>query len=148
MVNYSDHKSKDDHYFTPPFYTHPCGYKFCLRINANGDGSGKRTHVSLFVYVMKGEYDADLEWPFYGDMTLQLLNWREDKSHIEKTLPFDDNVPEDYNSRQIKYLRGKGWGYQEFAKFDRLKYNSDTNTEYLRNDTLCFRVLKVIVKSK
>ena len=47
MVNYSDHKSKDDHYFTPPFYTHRCGYKFCLRVSANGDGDGKRTHVSL-----------------------------------------------------------------------------------------------------
>lgn len=30
----------------------------------NGDGTGKRTHLSLFIVIMKGEYDALLPWPF------------------------------------------------------------------------------------
>jgi hypothetical protein len=30
----------------------------------NGDGSGKKTHLSLFIVIMRGEYDALLPWPF------------------------------------------------------------------------------------
>ena len=41
---------------------------------------------------MKGENDAMLQWPFKGDVTIQLLNWREDKGHVEKTVHFNDNT--------------------------------------------------------
>ena len=36
----------------------------CIRAYLNGDGSGYKTHLSLFFVVMKGEYDALLKWPF------------------------------------------------------------------------------------
>lgn len=50
----------------PPaaFYTAKYGYKLCLRLYLNGDGSGKKTHLSLFIVIMRGEYDALLPWPF------------------------------------------------------------------------------------
>lgn len=48
----------------PAFYTARYGYKVCLRVYLNGDGTGKGTHVSLFFVVMKGDYDALLPWPF------------------------------------------------------------------------------------
>ena len=35
----------------------------CIRAYLNGDGSGYKTHLSLFFVVMKGEYDALLKWP-------------------------------------------------------------------------------------
>ena len=102
--------------------------------------------ISLFVYVMKGEHDDNLKWPFCGELTLQLLNWREDKGHFEKTLPLDETVPEEYNGRQLKYSRGKGWGYQKFLAIDKLPRNLTANTQFLKDDRLCFRVLKAIVK--
>ncbi|RLV93910.1 hypothetical protein DV515_00013340, partial [Chloebia gouldiae] len=46
------------------FYTAKYGYKVCLRVYLNGDGTGKGTHMSLFFVVMKGDYDALLPWPF------------------------------------------------------------------------------------
>lgn len=46
------------------FYTAKYGYKLCLRLYLNGDGTGKKTHLSLFIVIMKGEYDALLPWPF------------------------------------------------------------------------------------
>ena len=46
------------------FYTAKYGYKLCLRLYLNGDGTGKRTHLSLFIVIMRGEYDALLSWPF------------------------------------------------------------------------------------
>lgn len=50
--------------FSPAFYTAKYGYKLCLRLYLNGDGTGKKTHLSLFIVIMKGEYDALLPWPF------------------------------------------------------------------------------------
>lgn len=48
----------------PAFYTSRYGYKMCLRVYLNGDGTGRGTHLSLFFVVMKGPNDALLRWPF------------------------------------------------------------------------------------
>uniref|UniRef100_A0A8B9IZ15 TNF receptor-associated factor n=1 Tax=Amazona collaria TaxID=241587 RepID=A0A8B9IZ15_9PSIT len=50
--------------FSPAFYTSKYGYKMCLRVYLNGDGTGRGTHLSLFFVVMKGPNDALLRWPF------------------------------------------------------------------------------------
>ena len=54
----------DSGFRIPAFYTAKYGYKLCLRLYLNGDGTGKRTHLSLFIVIMRGEYDALLPWPF------------------------------------------------------------------------------------
>lgn len=46
------------------FYTSKYGYKMCLRIYLNGDGTGRGSHLSLFFVVMRGQSDALLKWPF------------------------------------------------------------------------------------
>uniref|UniRef100_H2YBM0 MATH domain-containing protein n=1 Tax=Ciona savignyi TaxID=51511 RepID=H2YBM0_CIOSA len=50
--------------YSQPFYTSRYGYKMCAQVYFDGDGIGKGTHMSLFFFVMKGEYDALLPWPF------------------------------------------------------------------------------------
>lgn len=51
--------------FSPTaFYTSKYGYKMCLRIYLNGDGTGRGSHLSLFFVVMRGLSDALLKWPF------------------------------------------------------------------------------------
>ncbi|CDQ60765.1 unnamed protein product [Oncorhynchus mykiss] len=50
--------------FSPAFYTSKYGYKMCLRIYLNGDGTGRGSHLSLFFVVMRGLSDALLKWPF------------------------------------------------------------------------------------
>lgn len=54
----------DSGFLISAFYTAKYGYKLCLRLYLNGDGTGKRTHLSLFIVIMRGEYDALLPWPF------------------------------------------------------------------------------------
>ena len=56
--------------YSAPFYTSRFGYRLCLRVYLDGDGSRKGHYISYFLTIMKGEYDALLEWPFqhnYGD---------------------------------------------------------------------------------
>ena len=47
--------------YSAPFYTDRFGYRMCLRVYLDGDGSGKGCYISYFLTIMKGEYDALLE---------------------------------------------------------------------------------------
>lgn len=59
---------------SPFFYTSRQGYKMCVRLYLNGYGQGKGTHLSMFFVVMRGEYDAGLDWPFRQKVTFMLLD--------------------------------------------------------------------------
>uniref|UniRef100_A0A8C0GLX5 MATH domain-containing protein n=1 Tax=Chelonoidis abingdonii TaxID=106734 RepID=A0A8C0GLX5_CHEAB len=59
---------------SPPFYTSRYGYKLCLKVYLNGDGTGAGTHISLFLVLMRGEYDCWLKWPFHHKVTFTLLD--------------------------------------------------------------------------
>ena len=50
----------------------------CLRVYANGNG---RAHVSVFAYLVQGEFDDDLKWPFQGHVAIQLCDQLQDKYH-------------------------------------------------------------------
>ncbi|XP_078238774.1 TNF receptor-associated factor 2 isoform X4 [Pogona vitticeps] len=67
--------------FSPAFYTSKYGYKMCLRIYLNGDGTGRGTHLSLFFVVMRGPNDALLRWPFNQKVTLMLLD-QNNREHV------------------------------------------------------------------
>ncbi|NXY89069.1 TRAF2 factor, partial [Alcedo cyanopectus] len=67
--------------YSPAFYTAKYGYKVCLRVYLNGDGTGKGTHMSLFFVVMKGDYDALLPWPFRHKVTFMLLD-QNSREHV------------------------------------------------------------------
>ena len=73
MTNFEQLKTDSDQWYSPPFYTHPQGYKMCLRVNTNGNGKGKGTHVSVFTYLMRGKFDDHLKWPFQGHVTVAML---------------------------------------------------------------------------
>ena len=60
--------------YSAPFFTGRPGYKLSLRLYMDGDGGGKGTHLSFFLTVMKGEYDAQLTWPFRQTVMLMLLD--------------------------------------------------------------------------
>eukprot|EP00058_Branchiostoma_floridae_P007009 XP_002592497.1 hypothetical protein BRAFLDRAFT_68988 [Branchiostoma floridae] len=55
---------KDIKIDSPNFYTSRYGYKMFARIYLDGDGEGKGTHISVFLVIVKGDYDQLLTWPF------------------------------------------------------------------------------------
>lgn len=76
--------------YSPPFYVGRFGYKVSVRLDPNGDGIGKGTHISLFFVVMRGEYDAILPWPFVQKVHFRLVD--QDKIRdIVKTYHPDPN---------------------------------------------------------
>ena len=137
MSNFSQHRKVDDTWFSPPFYTENGGYKLQLVVHANGVGVGEGTHVSVFVYLMKSDNDDNLKWPFSGDITIQVLNWREDKGHIETIV--SRSVPDCCNRVTVGERAVSGMRYRQFISHDDI----DKNTQYLHNDMMCFRISKV-----
>ena len=63
----------------------------CLMVDANGYGSSAFTFMSVFVSLMRGEYDDSkaLNRPFRGFIKLQLINRRADSGHVEMTVRFN-----------------------------------------------------------
>ena len=140
MTNYQRHKKVDDCFYSPPFYTTLAGYKMCIRVDDNGWFSRKGTHVSVYAYLMKGDNDDYLTWPFTGSVTVELLNQLEDKNHHKHTIgPFPaDKVA---SKRVVEGERGtNGLGTSQFIPHNELDYNSDNNCQYLKDNTLIFRV--------
>ena len=67
--------------FSLPFYTSQYGYKLRIKAYLNGRDRGKGTHLSLYLIIMKGEYDALLDWPFNQKITFYLLDQGEQRKH-------------------------------------------------------------------
>ena len=44
----------------------------------NGDGSGENTHLSVFMLLDRGYFDAMLPWPFKQKVTFTLIDQQED----------------------------------------------------------------------
>ena len=127
ISEYSKRKQFNNRYYSPPFTTSPQGYTLCLRVDANGYGSGEGSHLSIFAYIMKGQHDDRLQWPFTGTIIIELLNWLEDKEHYQMTLTV------------IEGEFGNNAGYEQFISHSSLT-SSTTNTQYLYQDCIRVRV--------
>ncbi len=137
LSNYQKLKGDGDTFFSPPFYAPSKGYKMFIRVIA-ANSFESTNHVSLFVYLMKGDNDDYLAWPFPGTITIELLNQLEDDNHhiTTTTFPADSKA----SQRVVYGEKGSGWGWRKFISHADLDYNADKNTQYLKDDTLVFRV--------
>ena len=143
MTNFDQHKI-DDRWYSPPFYTHPQGYKMCLCVYTNGSGKGKGTHVSVFAYLMRGEFDDHLKWPFQDHVTVAMLNQLKDNHHSIRTIEFTETTEAKYIGRVTDEERAPGgWGYRTFIAHADLTYDPDKNCQYLKYDCLRFQIVKV-----
>ena len=138
MTDFEKHKRDNDTWFSEPFYTHPHGYKMRLGVDAGGNGYGESIHVSVYVYLLRGEFDDYLEWPFRGNITIQLLNQLEDNDHCTETIPFTDETDDDCAGRVTTGERDAGWGVHAFISHEEL--DKPNGAKYLEKNCLLFRV--------
>ena len=142
MYNFSEHKRVADIWVSTPFYTGLAGYKLKLVVFANGYSTATGTHVGVSVCLVKGENDESLKWPFNSEITIQLLNWREDKGHVEKTIDHY-NAPLEYRTKVIQGEEAPGGlGEPHFISHSDLEYNANYN---INNDKFCFVISKIII---
>ena len=142
MSNFSQYKLGGETWFSPPFYTDSGGYKLQLAVHANGVVPFEGTHVSMCVYLMKGEYDESLNWPFnLHYITVEVLNWISNYGHVH--VIFEEHVPDSCNRVTMGERAVNGMCYQHFISHDNLQYDPKSNTQYLHNDLMCFRISEV-----
>ena len=138
MTNFEEHKRNEKVWYSPHFYTHPNGYKMCLRVDANGStGSGRGTHLSVFVCLKRGEYDDLLKWPFRGNISIKLVNQEEDKDHTVEKIRFTKPI---YGRRVMTDKPSGGYGCGQFLPFTKLQ------PKYLKNDCikLCVKEVEIL----
>ncbi|XP_074631365.1 TNF receptor-associated factor 6-like isoform X1 [Acropora palmata] len=118
-----------------PFYTSSYGYKLKVSVNPNGDGSGKNTHLSAFVIVMKGEYDGMLPWPFSQKVSFTLIDQQESLNERENiVMHFKSNTRLENFARPVSE-ENPGRGYARFVSHERLK-----SRRFIVDDTLFIQV--------
>ena len=142
MTGFQEKKKYDEVWYCDPVYSQFGGYKMCLRVDANGSGNGEGTHVSVYAYLMRGDNDDNLKWPFKGTIKVSLLNQLEDGQHrtMDVWSP-SHTVGKIATGRVTERERAvKGWGQPKFIHQKDLSYSGDKNCQYLKDDTLFFRV--------
>ena len=121
-----------------PFYTFPQGYKMQLCVNAYGDGPGKGTHISVFLILMKGDFDDNLKWPFRGSVTIQILSQNGDSQHYTDCITYRDGVSDQVAGRVMDERRSaKPWGKVKFMS------HADISSTFVRNDSVKICISKV-----
>ena len=133
--------------YSPAFYTHTHGYRMCVCVDPKGLANGKETHVSICTYLMCGPFDDYLKWPFRCEITIQLVNQVGDHGHVEYTIPYDDSIPDEAAGRVTGSERAtNALCFSQFLSHSHLGYNAARNTQYLKNNYLIVRVVKVVLK--
>ena len=147
VSEFAKRKAFNNKYYSPPFYSQSGhgGYKMGLEIRPSANEQSQ--HISLRAILLKGESDATLDWPFCGDVVVELLNWRQDANHHSDNISFHERASSEASGRVLVGDRASSSrGIGSFISHDSLAHNHSTNTEYLQDDCLCFRV-KVVAYS-
>ena len=132
VTNFEKHKEENADWKSSPFFTHLKGYKLCLGVYPNSSSEYHSRFVAIYLVLMKGESDCQLEWPFRGKFQIQLLNQDKDEGHRIVTIRF--NGHDGNRVTQGEESTNKSCNYT-FIRHDKLK------PRYLKNDCLKFRII-------
>ena len=119
-------------FYSPPFYyMGRTGYKLIARIFLNGDGAGHSTHVSLFISIMRGEYDALIKWPFTHNITFTIY----DQSLSNPKEHHTDRFYPDPNSttfRRPTTEMSTGSGIPKFCSLEKIPFFVKDNVMFIK----------------
>ena len=116
------------------FYSGHPGYLLRLVAFPNRDAPQKELYLSVYVELVKGEYDAKLEWPLDLSMTLSVV----DQSPKDNDIVYSDQakaelmLPEAYQSVRV------------CGKANMISYNAINTKLYIRDNTV---LIKLVIDS-
>ena len=130
VTEFSKKCASQEDFLSPTFYTGPMrGYHMQVIVRAKALSKDEQSsYMVLFVKILKGQYDEQLKWPFEGEVHIKLLNQACDDKHLTRKIHLETE----------KAFVGH-YAYEYIAHYH-LQENSHS-TEYLKEDTLYFRVL-------
>ena len=142
IPRFTEKKKYDTVVYSPPFLTHNRGYKMCLKVYCNGNDQSKGKWLSIYAYLMKGEYDDFLEWPFNGRVTVEIRNLTGNSFNYGKLINFADHADpfQEIRSRVTgdRYLSSQCLGCSRVMPFSSMFPRATVfpGIQYIRNDSL------------
>ena len=134
-------RQTDDHYWhSPPFYTHQRGYKMVLFVYPNGFGECHSKWVSVFIKLIRGEYDQYLRWPFMGTVTVEILNQKRDKFHESQAIAFDTSCGQRITDGYMSPLAAI---HYRFMPIKLMHPGPFSSKQYLQNDCIKIKIVKI-----
>ncbi len=120
VYNYKQCKKDNCLITSPLYYSHHKGYKMCLQIFPNGFKTGLNTHVTLFVSILRGEFDDMLEWPFTGRVTIDMYSFKSEQWTQIQVVDFKESPV----NKRYDCSSNDGGGYYTF--FHKTKLQQST----------------------
>jgi len=142
---------KYDQWYSDAFFAFNKGYKMCLSVTIDVDtedsdgenednSDGESAHISVYLYLMKGPYDDELEqsghFPLRGTFTVELLNQLNDGYHYIHNVILDHYTCEDCSAR----VKEKDLATSGYALHDFISYAYLAQSNYMINHAIYFRV--------
>ena len=140
ICGFNKKKENEFEWYSDIFHSESKGYEMWLRVDAAGNGGGKDTHLSVFLYLVKGPHDDKLAWPLKGKFQVTLLNQISNCKHHTVTVSNDDRIPDSSASRFGK--SSDCWGKRQFISNEDLHKVTPT-CQYLKDDCIFFQVSKL-----
>ena len=106
-----------------------------LRLYPTGDGNARRSHMSVFFVLMRGDYDAVLQFPFNYKITFCLLDQTPQKRHII------DSFRPDVKSNSFQKPRSDMNIASGIPKFCPLTVIQPDNNPYVQDDAMLIKVV-------
>ena len=121
MHDVSEKMKNKEKWYSSPFYAFKGGYQMCLKVYTAGFGTGKGSHLSVYIHLMKGPNDDELQqsgqWPLRGVFNIKLLDQFSDNHH-QRNVKFAAHKVEDCNKRVVKGDINVGCGIDKFLSLD------------------------------
>ena len=126
---------------SPPMYLCKNGPKVSLTVRPSGSlgTTARSTHVSVLLGAVEGEYDHSVKWPVKCSVSVQLLNQHRDQDHLMVQRGFQWDRPKRHTA--IGHF-GTTDEYQ-FISHKALEWNSQKQTQFLKNDCLLLVVTRI-----
>ena len=144
LNNTEHYKKKNFCWYSNPFYSQPGGYKVVIAVYPNGRGRALGSHLSVFVNVIRGEFDDHLEWPCSGAVTLEAWKQTACQWTYRRSIPLCPARDEEYVQKPVNFRRNRGMGILEYIQHSELP---DFYTTHIKGDAVEFRVLSVLINN-
>lgn len=141
LRNFHHYQKMDYHWESEPFYSYPKGFKFSVTVYPSGTSRCRGSHLSIYVSLLRGEYDDELNWPFQGAVYVELYNNTTKFWDRKPPIEFEESDDVKFTGRPENARSNPGLGFPNWVSLD------DVDNLYCHNSTVCFRVSKVNVLS-
>ena len=135
MSEFTKKKKQKVQWFSDPFYTHLNGYQMQLSILPDGGVYHVGSHMTVCLYIIRGPYDEQLEWPMEGVYEVKLLNQSNNSMHYSAT----HSISREYGGKPTEIRNPyASWYCGQFISHKALT----TTNNFLKGDNLYFEISK------